>query len=75
MPEKPANVHVTVPEAIQVEAMLALNRCGGVITTVRSEGKGCTGIGVTISKESLVALKTWLQDHSGGQGRISEVPQ
>ena len=72
MPDEKANIQVTVPEAIEQEVMLALNRSGGVITDVRREGEHSTGIGAAVPKSSLATFRGWLQEFTKGQGRISE---
>ena len=66
------NIQVSVPEAVEGEVMLALNRAGGVITDVRREGEHSTAIGAALPAKGLPAFRTWLQDYSKGQGRISE---
>ena len=72
MPNEKANIQVTVPEAIELEVMLALNRSGGVITDVRREGERYTGIGAAVPKIRLATFRAWLLEFTKGQGRISE---
>ena len=71
-PDQEANIHVNVPESLEVEVVLALNRFGGVITDVRREPEHSTGIGASLPREGFATFQGWLQDFSKGQGRISE---
>jgi translation elongation factor EF-G len=71
MHDEKANIQVTVPEAIELEVMLALNREGGLITNLRRESSHWTGIEAAVPKSSLASFKSWLQEFTKGQGRIS----
>ena len=74
MPEQLAHIRARVPEAIESEIMLHLNRLGGVITLVEREADSRTAIGATVPKEHVSDFTSWLQRFSGGQGSVTELP-
>jgi hypothetical protein len=67
-----AHIRASVPEALEAEVMLHMNRLGGVITAVERERDSRTGIGATIPKDHIAALKYWLENYSDGSGFLSE---
>jgi translation elongation factor EF-G len=72
MPKESASIRVIVPEAIEGEVMLALNRARGVVTLVRREGEHSTCIGAAVPRKGLAGFQAWLQQFSNGQGHVSE---
>ena len=74
MSEDNANIRVTIPQAMEGEVMLALNRGGGLITNVNKDGEHSTAVDASFPTKGLSAFRAWLQDYSKGQGRISQGP-
>ena len=72
MDKESANTRVIVPEAIEGEVMLALNRAHGVVTLVRREAAHLTHIGAALPRNGLAGFQAWLQQFSNGQGHVSE---
>lgn len=66
------HIRASVPEGIEGDVMLALNRLGGRITKVEREGDSRTTIGSTVPKEHIAQFKTWLDTFSSGQGTFAE---
>jgi translation elongation factor EF-G len=74
MPEKNSKILVSVPEKMEGEVLLALNRADGVITQVRREGELFTGMGATIPTKNVPTFTAWLRQFSNDLGHISEAP-
>jgi translation elongation factor EF-G len=66
------HIRASVPETIEGDVMSALNRLGGVITTIEREGDSRTTIGSTIPKKHIGKFKDWLQTFSNGRGSFAE---
>lgn len=66
------HIRASVPEGIEGEVILALNRFGGVITKIEREGDSRTTIGSTVPKKHIAQFKTWLDTFSSGQGLLAE---
>ncbi|MCD6049937.1 MAG: hypothetical protein K0Q55_1340 [Verrucomicrobia bacterium] len=65
------NIHVSVPQTLQIEALHEI-ALFGEITSVDAAPKSRTKIGASIPKQHVVDLKIWLQNQSNGQGILLE---
>ena len=72
MAEDVAHIRTSVPEALEAEVMLHLNRLGGMITSVECEAESRTAIGSTLPKTRVDDFRSWLQSYSDGRGMVSE---
>jgi translation elongation factor EF-G len=65
-------IRCSVPDTIEGEVLLCLNRFGGMITTIEQEANSRTGIGATLPRKHLADFKVWLNSYSSGQSSLSE---
>jgi hypothetical protein len=66
------HIRASVPELIEGQVLVELNRLGGQITLITKEGDSRTAIGSTLPKMNIDAFKTWLHKFSSGQGSFAE---
>jgi len=66
------HIYVLVPDALNGEVLLKLNRLGGLATGVIAPQPNWTGIEETLPRTHLPEFKAWLQEYSQGQGEVSE---
>ena len=66
------HIRAIVPEAIESEVMLQINRLGGTITLIEREPGSRTAIAGTVSKRDVADFRTWLESYSSGRGLLSE---
>jgi translation elongation factor EF-G len=74
MPQDPSRVRISIPDAIEAEVMLQLNRLGGMITSIEQETASRTAIDGTIPKKHIGDFKAWLDSFSSGQGSVTQGP-
>jgi translation elongation factor EF-G len=66
------HIRASVPELIEGQVMVELNRLGGRITSVERQSDSRTAIGSTVPKKHIDTFKTWLHKFSSGQGSFAE---
>jgi hypothetical protein len=71
-PQETAPIRASVPQQIEAEVMLELNRLGGIITSVEQERDSRTAIVATVPKKHVGDFTVWLHRVSGGHASLSE---
>jgi translation elongation factor EF-G len=65
-------IRLSVPESIEAEVMLQLNRLGGEITSIECEADSRTAIAGTVPQKCVADFWAWLQAYSDGRGMLSD---
>ncbi len=66
------NIRVSIPEAVEGDGLLQINKFGGKIISIEREDDSRTGIVAAIPKSNLALLEFSLHMLSGGQARCAE---
>jgi translation elongation factor EF-G len=74
MPATVSTIYVSVPNGLVKDVLKRLDGLGGQVTSFEREGERWTGIHESIPTRNIDAFRTWLDEFSGGRGKLSVTP-